>query len=233
MIEKLLKWLVFYLNKPSYPVWKQPAGYQAYNDRKPPKQPQWGPLIALIVSGLFVCSCCFVTVAGAAYGYGLNSASSVEAEITAEVTVEITAESTAEATAEITEQARLEMTAEATIDLEPSPTATNTSIPTRMVVSATATITSTPTLTPTILSSPMPTATATIPHRYSQNNTQLPSDPQQIIVSTAIQIAPIQFTQTPFVVVITATSSPTATSTNTLTPSPEPELTAEQTEATE
>lgn len=122
MIDKLLRWISFQVNKPNYPVYKKPGGYQAWKDRKPPKQPSISGYITCGVIMLVLCGLCFFISAGGAYVAGLNQEKQYQTETAVAATV--LAETTAEVTAEVTSETTAEVTAEVTS--EPTPTATST-----------------------------------------------------------------------------------------------------------
>jgi len=219
MFDNFLRWISFQMNKPRFPVYKQPGGYMAWKDRKPPKQPTWGPVFGCAGMLIFACMLATGGATGAAYYFGRSSAIDgieVTVELTEEITPELTIEATLELTEESTEEPRSTDTA--------TPTVTATVfIPTEIVeentVTPSATITDTATVTVTALPTLTAIPTATIKKVYANSQSQQQQPPQVIYITS---IPP-----KPEIVVVTATPSNTPKPTRTLTATATVELTEE------
>lgn len=192
MFKNLLSELVFYFNKPAFPVHKKPGGYQAWRDRKEPHKPSWLPLLMMMAlfgfCGLIACG---GSTGAAAYFMNNRAATKatalaatiLAAEATTEATAELTAEATIEAAAELTAEA----TTEATVELTAEPTATIT-------------IRQVELLTPTLL----PEATIALPTATDFPTRQ--AQPQTVYITAAPQIIYVRQTAKPEVKVIEVTA---------------------------
>ncbi len=103
-------------NRPSFPIHREFGGYQAWKDKKPPRQSSWRSMITcvVLVIGLVLLPCGGFALYSASRGTKVSAVPTIaalpestevsteeateEAELTPEATLEATAESTAETT---------------------------------------------------------------------------------------------------------------------------------------